>query len=321
MDTQSAVGQIRAFNRFYTRQLGLLNERPYGDQSTLTEVRVLFELAQRDSLKPGDLVTQLGLDPAYVSRILKDFEGKGLIRRERDPDDGRGVRIRLTPSGQAAFAPLDAASATSIGAMIAHLAPGQAGELGGAMQTIRRLLQPDPETDIGTGPETNEGTRVTLRGLKIGDIGHIIRRQGELYAAEYGMDITYEALVAELLSSFVTTFDPALEDAIIAERDGEVVGSVFLFRGDSGDNTQKTGKLRLLYVDPAARGLGLGAQLVDGCIAAARVRGYSRLKLWTQDCLISARRIYQAAGFELVSEERHRSFGQDFNGQIWQLDL
>jgi len=299
------VADIRAFNRFYTRQLGLLNERPYGGDFTLTEVRVLFELAHAEALKPGDLVAQLGLDPAYVSRILKRFEMAGFIARERDPDDGRGVIVRLSEAGRAAFEPLNRASVESLSAMVAHLTDEQRQRLRGAVNTVRDLVANNPAPEI------------RLRPLQVGDIGTITARQGRLYADEYGWDITYEALVAELLAGFVRTFDPEKEEVFIAERGGEVVGSVFLFRGDTPD----AAKLRLLYVDAAARGAGLGARLVEACIQAARARGYRRLRLWTQDCLTSARRIYQAAGFELVSEERHHSFGKDLNAQVWELVL
>jgi len=299
------VADLRAFNRFYTRQIGLLNERPYGGDFTLTEGRVLFELAHAPALKPGDIVASLGLDPAYVSRILKRFETAGLVDRQRDPDDGRGFLLRLTPAGRAAFEPLNQASVEGLSAMIGHLTGDQQREVSGAVRALTELLGQDRPHDI------------VLRPLKVGDVGTITRRQGLLYAEEYGWDITYEALVAELLAAFVNGFDPAKEEAIIAERDGEVVGSVFLFRGDAPD----TAKLRLLYVDAAARGSGLGARLVDACIAAARARGYARLRLWTQDCLVSARRIYQGAGFQLVSEEKHHRFGVDLNAQVWELGL
>ncbi len=299
------VADIRAFNRFYTRQIGLLNERPYGGDFTLTEVRVLFELAHAEALKPGDLVAQLGLDPAYVSRILKTFEKAGFVVRERDPDDGRGVIVSMTEAGREVFEPLNQASAESLSAMVAHLTDDQRQRLRGAVNTVRDLVAGR------AAPEIN------LRPLAIGDIGTITARQGRLYAEEYGWDITYEGLVAELLAGFVETFDAAREEAFIAVRDGEVVGSVFLFRGDTPD----AAKLRLLYVDAAARGAGLGARLVEACIDAARARGYKRLRLWTQDCLTSARRIYQGAGFALVSEERHHSFGKDLNAQVWELRL
>ncbi len=303
------IADLRAFNRFYTRQIGLLNERPYGGDFTLTEGRVLFELAHAPqpsaALKPGDIVSRLGLDPAYVSRILKRFETAGLVGRARDPDDGRGFLIRLTPAGREAFEPLNRASVDGLSAMIGHLTGDQQREISGAVRTLTDLL--------GEGA----AAAIELRPLKVGDIGAITRRQGLLYAGEYGWDITYEALVAELLAAFVTSFDPAKEEAIIAERHGEVVGSVFLFRGDTPD----AAKLRLLYVDAAARGHGLGARLVEACIAAARARGYARLRLWTQDCLVSAQRIYQGAGFQVVSEERHHRFGKDLNAQVWELGL
>jgi GNAT superfamily N-acetyltransferase len=189
--------------------------------------------------------------------------------------------------------------------MVAHLTGDQRQKLRAAVNTVRDLVTNRPAPDIN------------LRPLQIGDIGTITARQGRLYADEYGWDISYEGLVAELLAGFVKTFDPDKEEAFIAERGGEVVGSVFLFRGDTPD----AAKLRLLYVDAAVRGAGLGARLVEACINAARARGYKRLRLWTQDCLTSARRIYQAAGFELVSEERHRSFGKDLNAQVWELGL
>ncbi len=298
------IAELRAFNRFYTRQIGLLNERPYGGDFTLTESRVLFELANAPSLRPGELVDQLGLDPAYVSRILKRFEGAGLIERHRDPEDGRGYLFRLTHEGREAFAPINRASVDVLSSMIAHLSAAQQAEIIAAAWTLRRAFEHKPGETI-------------LRPLQVGDIGMVTRQQGLLYAAEYGWDMTYEALVAELLSGFVANFDPKLVDSFIAERDGHIVGSVFLFRGD----VVGTAKLRLLYVDACMRGQGLGRRLVEACIAAARARGYERMTLWTQDCLTSARRIYQAAGFKLASEEKHHRFGQDLTAQVWNLDL
>ncbi len=299
------VADIRAFNRFYTRRIGLLAERPYGGDFTLTEVRVLFEMAHAEALKPGDLVSQLGLDPAYVSRILKKFEAAGLVARESDPDDGRAVIVRMTHAGREAFEPLNRASADGLSAMVAHLTDDQRQRLRSAVNSVRDLME---------GSRTSE---MRLRPLQIGDIGTITARQGRLYAEEYGWDITYEVLVAELLADFVKSFDSEKEEAFVAERSGELVGSVFLFRGDTPD----TAKLRLLYVDSSARGTGLGARLVGACIEAAKARNYQRLRLWTQDCLVAARRIYQAAGFELLSEERHTRFGKNLNAQVWELRL
>ncbi|HVZ30285.1 MAG TPA: bifunctional helix-turn-helix transcriptional regulator/GNAT family N-acetyltransferase [Asticcacaulis sp.] len=297
------IAQVRQFNRFYTRQLGLLAARPYGD-FTLTETRVLFELAQHKGLNPSFLVQALGLDPAYLSRILKRFSVLGLIDRVRDPDDGRGLIVSLTPRGREVFAPLDAAASQAVKAMMAPLPAEAQDELAQAFATAARLL-------------TRAPADTRLRSLQIGDIGEITRRQGEVYANEYGWDITYEALVAEILAKFVADFDPARDESFIADHDGKVVGSAFLVHGDQPD----IARLRLLYVDAATRGLGLGRQLVDACVAAARAKGYKKLILWTQDCLISARRIYRAAGFQLVSEERHHRFGQDLNAQVWELPL
>jgi DNA-binding MarR family transcriptional regulator/N-acetylglutamate synthase-like GNAT family acetyltransferase len=307
MQHDQTIAQVRQFNRFYTRQLGLLAARPYGD-FTLTETRVLFELAQKngpkEGLNPSFLVDALGLDPAYLSRILKRFSALGLINRAPDPNDGRGIIISLTAHGREVFNPLEAMSSQAVGEMMAHLSGAERGELTGALATVTRLLRPEPK-------------EIRLRPLQIGDTGEITRRQGELYAEEFGWDITYEALVAELLAKFITEFDPARDESLIAERDGQVVGSVFLVH----DDEHGVARLRLLYVDASTRGQGLGRRLVDACIAAARARGYEKLILWTQDCLASARRIYQSAGFQLVSEERHHRFGQDLNAQVWDLPL
>lgn len=303
MQHDQTISQVRQFNRFYTRQLGLLAARPYGD-FTLTESRVLFELAQQDGLNPSFLVDALGLDPAYLSRILKRFSALGLIDRAPDPHDGRGVLINLTEHGREVFTPLNAMSSQAVGEMMAHLSGAERDELTVALAAVTRLLRPEPE-------------EIRLRPLQIGDIGEITRRQGELYANEFGWDITYEALVAELLAKFITDFDPARDESVIAERDGQVIGSVFLVHDDESG----VARLRLLYVDASTRGQGLGRRLVDACIIAARAKGYKKLVLWTQDCLASARRIYQSAGFQLVSEERHHRFGKDLNAQVWELPL
>lgn len=299
------IESLRRFNRFYTRRIGLLAERPYGGDFTLTEVRVLFELAHEAALKPSDLVNGLGLDPAYVSRILKRFVGLGLVTREKDPDDGRAAILRLTPHGRDVFAPLSAASAAALSEVIGPLSLPQQAALSEATRKIETLL----------GDASEKG--FTLRSMQVGDLGHITARQALLYAREYGWDISYEALAADLLAGFVRDFDPAKEASFVAVRGDEILGSVFLFKSED----PAVAKLRLLYVEPDARGLGLGQALVGACIKAARDRGYKRLILWTQDILLSARRIYQAAGFTLVSEEKHHSFGHDLNAQVWGLDL
>lgn len=302
---RNATAAIRDFNRFYTRQIGLLEQGFLGSQFTLTEVRVLYELAHRDSPTATEIARELSLDPGYLSRLLKKLERQGHLDRGRDAEDGRQRPLRLTRTGRRVFEGLDRASGEQITAMIAPLAPGQVGELVGSMQTMRRLLQ----------PETSESA-YSVRPLRVGDIGWIIHRQGLLYAQEYGWDVTYEALVAEILGGFVKQFDPAAENAWVAERNGVMVGSVFLVR-----DSATIAKLRLLYVEPSARGLGIGRHLVDACVAFAREKGYRTLRLWTNDVLVSARRIYQAAGFRLVKEERHHSFGKDLVGQTWELAL
>ncbi|MBV9076772.1 MAG: MarR family transcriptional regulator [Methylobacteriaceae bacterium] len=304
MTRSEQVAAVRAFTRFYTRQVELLSESLLGSGFTLAEARVLYELAHRPGVTATDLARELGLDPGYLSRILKGFAGRDLIQRETAQGDARRSALRLTAAGREAFAPLDAASARQVGALLDLLPPAEADRLVGAMGTVRELL----------GEQAAEP--VTLRGFGAGDLGWIAHRQGLLYATEYGWDASFEALVAEIMAAFVKTHDPARERAWIAERGGVVLGSVFAVR-----DTDEVAKLRLLYVEPSARGLGLGRRLVETCIAFAREAGYRTLTLWTNDILASARRIYETVGFELVSAERHRSFGQDLTGQYWKLTL
>ncbi|TIP42350.1 MAG: MarR family transcriptional regulator [Mesorhizobium sp.] len=297
---------VRAFNRFYTRQIGLLDEGLLKSPFSLTEARVLYELAHRDGLVASDLVRDLGLDPGYVSRLLKKFEERGLVERAATEADARRASIALTPAGRQAFAPLNQDSHDQVRALLDRLPPADQERLVKAMRTVQGLLGDRPEPKVP----------YILRPLQVGDIGWITRRQGMLYTEEYGWDGTYEALVAEILAEFVKKFDQKWERAWIAEREGEVVGSVFVVRKSS-----EVAKLRLLYVEPSARGLGIGRRLVDECITFARAKGYKTLTLWTNDILGSARRIYQAAGFRLVDEERHHSFGKDLVGQTWDLEL
>jgi DNA-binding MarR family transcriptional regulator/GNAT superfamily N-acetyltransferase len=300
-----AADAIRDFNRFYTRQIGLLDQGFLGSPFTLTEVRVLYELAHRDHATATEIARELSLDPGYLSRLLKKLERQGHLDRGRDATDGRQRPLRLTRTGRRVFDGLDRESARQISAMIAPLVPGQVSELVGSMQAVRRLLQ-------AGAPES----AYSLRPLQIGDIGWITHRQGLLYAQEHGWDVSYEGLVAEILGGFVRNFDPARENAWVAERQGAIAGSVFLVR-----ESATVAKLRLLYVEPGARGLGIGRHLVDACIDFAREKGYRTLRLWTNDVLLSARRIYQAAGFRLMKEERHHSFGKDLVGQTWELAL
>ena len=305
--TPDDVAAIRRFNRFYTRQLGLLAESMLASPYSLSEARVLYELAHRPDATASDLIRELGLDAGYLSRMLKKFEDQGLIRRAPAEDDARRAVIALTAKGAAEFAPLDRGSQEGVVAMLSGLAPVDRPRLVAATKTIARLLgepAPTPEPYI-------------LRGLEVGDAGWIARRQAILYAQEYGWTSPlFEALVAEILSKFITNFDASGERAWMAERDGEVVGSVFIARA-----SPEVAQLRLLYVDPSARGLGLGRRLVDECIRFSRARGYKTLMLWTHDILVPAVRIYEAAGFKLIREERHNEFGHDVNGQFWELGL
>jgi DNA-binding MarR family transcriptional regulator/GNAT superfamily N-acetyltransferase len=298
------VAAFRRFTRFYTRQIGLLEESLHRSPFSLTEARVLYELAHRDGLTASNLGRDLALDAGYLSRILKAFEAKGLVARAPAERDGRSSVLALTPAGRKAFEPLDRASEAAVTDMIAPLSRGERRRLANAMGRIEALLGGAPDQPF------------TLRPHHVGDIGWITHRQAMLYAEEYGWDETFEALVAEIGAAFLKSADPPRERAWIAERGGEIVGSVFLVR-----ESDATAKLRLLYVEPDARGLGIGRTLVEACIAFARAFGYATLTLWTNDCLVSARRIYEAAGFTLAAEERHHSFGHDLVGQNWNLPL
>ncbi|KMO21283.1 bifunctional helix-turn-helix transcriptional regulator/GNAT family N-acetyltransferase [Methylobacterium platani] len=302
----ATVGAVREFGRFYTRQIGLLEEGLHRSAFSLTEARVLYELAQRDRLTASVLGQDLGLDAGYLSRLLKRFEAQGLVTRRTAAGDGRRQVLALTPAGQAAFAPLDAASRREVEALLARLAPADRAALVGAMARVRRLL----------GDPAQERAPAILRDPAPGDLGWIAHRQGLLYAAEYGFDLSFEALVAEILAGFVRDFDPARAGAWIAAQEDGVSGSVFL-----APQSDTVAKLRLLYVEPAARGQGLGRRLTEACIAGARERGYRQLTLWTNDVLTAARRIYAQAGFRLVESAPHRSFGRDLVGETWVLDL
>ena len=300
------VCAVRRFSRFYTRRLGLLDKGLLKSEFSLTEGRILYELAHRQGLTASGLVQQLGLDAGYLSRILKRFESRGFIRRRTSSADARQALLSLTDAGRNVFEPLDRGAQEQVAAMLAKLTSDEVGSLVGAMENIERLLD-----EPGSSTE-----RYSLRAHRVGDIGWVAHRQGLLYAQEYGWDGTFEALVAEIAAGFVKNFDPKWERCWIAERGGAIVGSAFLVR-----QSEVVAKLRLLFVEPEARGLGIGRRLVDECIRFAREKGYTTLALWTNDVLVSARRIYEAAGFRLVEEERHHSFGKDLVGQNWELRL
>jgi DNA-binding MarR family transcriptional regulator len=302
----SPVAAVRRFSRFYTRQLGLLEEGLLQSAFSLTEGRVLYELATRAKLTASELERDLGIDPGYLSRILKYFEKLGFVIRSASPDDGRLALLELTGAGRAAFEPLDSASRQQVFAMIGRLMPAEAARLVQAMHTVEHLM----------GEAVASQDPVVLRRHRLGDIGWIAHRQAILYAEEYGWDGSYEVLAAEILAGIVKNFDPDWERSWIAEREGAVIGSVFVVR-----RSQTVAKLRLLYVEPAARGLGLGRRLVDACVGFSRERGYRTLSLWTNDVLLPARRIYQAAGFTCIAREPHHSFGHDLIGETWELVL
>ncbi len=297
---------VRRFNRFYTRQIGVLEDGLLRSPFSLTEARILYELAHRPASTASAIARDLALDAGYLSRILARFDARGLISRAASADDGRHNRLALSAAGHAAFAPLDEAANAAVGAILAALSEAGQRHLVEAMERIRTLLGDPDEAE----------PPVIFRAPRAGDYGWVVHRQAALYAAEYGWDQTFEALVAEIVAAFVRNFDPRRDACWLAERRGEIVGSIFLVR-----DSAEVGKLRLLYVEPEARGLGIGRRLVAECIAGARRAGYARLTLWTNDILVSARRIYAAAGFRLVQEEPHHSFGKDLIGQFWELPL
>jgi DNA-binding MarR family transcriptional regulator/GNAT superfamily N-acetyltransferase len=300
------VEDVRRFNRFYTKQIGVLNEGLLNSPFSLTQARVLYELAHRRQPRATALGKDLGLDAGYLSRILRDFEDRRLIARKPSQTDGRQSELSLTPRGRRTFAPLDARSHQEVGAMLARLSIADQRRLLEAMRTI--------ETVLGAGPDPE--VPYVLRAPRPGDMGWVIHRHGALYAQEYAWDERFEALVAEIVVKFVQHFDPTRERCWIAERHGEPVGSVFLVK-----KSKAVSKLRLLLVEPSARGLGIGARLVSECIAFARQVGYRKMTLWTNDILHAARRIYEKEGFRLVHKERHHSFGHGLVGETWDLDL
>jgi DNA-binding MarR family transcriptional regulator/GNAT superfamily N-acetyltransferase len=305
-ETDDPIAAVRAFNRFYTRKLGVLDQHLGQSPFSLSEARVLYELAQRDQLAAKEIGTELDLDPGYLSRIIQSFEEKGLITRKPLPADRRQYQLSLTAKGRQSFAKLNLGSQNQVAAMLAGLSTGEATRLVQAMATIEAVLE----------QRRGQPAPVVLRSHRVGDMGWIISRQAAAYAADYNWDIGYEALVADICAQFIKSYDAAREHCWIAEVAGEPVGSVFLVKA-----TDEIGKLRLLQVEKKARGLGVGRALVEQCIQGARERGYSRMTLWTQSILVAARDIYQKAGFKLVSTSPHHSFGQDLIGETWERDL
>jgi len=300
------VAAVRAFNRFYTRKLGVLDQQLLKSPFSLSEARVLYELAYREDLSAKEIGAELGLDAGYLSRIVQNFDETGLITRKPLPADRRQYRLGLTAKGRQAFASLERCTKDDVGAMLAALPRGGGERLVGAMAEIERLLG---EPGAASPP-------AILRGHRPGDMGWVVQSHGALYASEYGFDASFEALVAEIAAKFLTSFDASRERCWIAELDGVQVGSVFLVK-----HSDDVAKLRLLLVDPAGRGHRLGQRLVAECIAFAQATGYRKITLWTQSILVAARSIYQNAGFALVATEPHRSFGQSLIGETWERDL
>jgi len=301
------IDAVRGFNRFYTRQIGVLREGLLQSPFSLTEARVLYEIAHRPEPTATELCQELGLDPGYLSRILSKFEKSGLVSRSTSRSDGRQILLRLSAKGKRTFATLDSRQREEVAAMLRPLSPAGHSELVQAMKRIESLL----------GRRSESGTAYILRAHQPGDMGWVVHRHGALYAQEYGYDEQFEALVAEIAAKFIQNFDAKRERCWIAEKDGEIVGSVLLVK-----KSKTVAKLRLLLVEPSARGLGIGKRLVDECIGFARQAGYKKIVLWTQSELPAARHVYQQAGFRLVEEKPHRSWGRDdLVSEIWELDL
>ncbi len=305
-DVGRRVEATRRFNRFYTKQIGLLHDGLLESRFSLTEARVLYELAHRTQPTAAELGKELELDAGYLSRILRSFEERGLLGRTPSQSDGRQSHLFLTKQGQKAFAPLNTRAHDEIRAMLARLSTAEQSRLIEAMQTIERLLGEPPE----------HKTPYLIRQHKPGDMGWIVHRHGVLYGQEYGWDERFEALVAEITARFVMNYDPKRECCWIAEKDGVNVGSVFIVK-----KSKSVAQLRLLLIEPGARGLGIGTRLVNECSRFARQADYRKIILWTNSVLTAARHIYEKAGYRLVRKEPHHSFGQDLVGEIWELKL
>lgn len=299
------IGSVRRFNRFYTQKIGVLDEGLLQTPFSLAEARVLYELAHRDRPTAGELARELHLDPGYLSRMLRGFRRQGLIDRARAATDGRRSHLYLTTAGQAAFAPLDARSRDTVGAILGGLSDSAQAKLVAAMKTVERLLAPVEEPAL-----------IVVRPHRSGDIGWIIHRQAVLYTEEYGWDASFEGMVAGVLAGFIATFDGRRERCWIAEKDGEPVGSAALVNESDG-----IARLRVLLVEPRARGLGIGSRLVGECIRFARQSSYHKITLSTYSVLVAARRIYEASGFHLVGQAQEHSFGRDLIAETWEMPL
>ena len=300
------VEAVRRFSRFYIRQIGLLHEKILPSPFSLAEARVIYELAHREKTTATELSNELGFDAGCLSRILRDFNQRGLVDKVRSEEDGRKKFLKLSADGQAAFARINTRSRREIEARLNNLSPADQARLVKAMQTIEELL----------GAQHEHRAPYILRPHQPGDMGWVVHRHGILYAEEYAWDEQFEALVAEIVTRFIQNYDPKRERCWIAEKDGEIAGSVFIVK-----QSDSTAKLRLLFVEPKARGFGIGTRLVNECIKSAQQTGYSKITLWTNNILTAARHIYKKAGFRLVNEQPHQSFGQDLIAETWDLKL
>ena len=304
-DLERRIAAVRRFTRFYTRQIGLLQEGDLLGPFSLTQARVLYELANRDQPTASELAADLGLDHGYLSRILRRFADHGLLIRKPAPEDARQSLLMLTAKGRKAFAPLNARSHDEVGAMLGRLGEAEQRRVVAAMAAIEQLLAGRPERPA-----------FILRPHRAGDMGWVVSAHGALYAREYGWDISFEALVAEITADFVRKFNPKRECCWIAEMEGEAVGSAFVV-----EKSDQVAKLRLVIVDPKARGHGLGRRLLQECMRFARSAGYRSMTLWTQSTLTAARAIYETEGFALAGQEPHHSFGVDLIGETWERAL
>jgi DNA-binding MarR family transcriptional regulator/GNAT superfamily N-acetyltransferase len=302
------IAAVRRFNRLYTQHIGVLHEGLLDSSYSLAEVRVMYELAHRASPTAAELSAALAIDPGYLSRILAGFTRQRLVTRSRAPDDARRTHLALTARGRDVFTALDRRSDAQVAAMLASASPVAGRAMVSGMRLIEAALAPEPAPPAPAA--------ITLREPRPGDLGWIVHRHGVLYADEYGWDARFEGLVAGVVADFAAHHDPARERAWIAERDGEIVGSIFLVA-----KSRTVARLRLLLVEPSARGTGLGTTLVTECVAFARRAGYRTITLWTNAVLHAARRLYQRAGFRLVGEEAHELFGPSQRGQTWELSL
>lgn len=307
-ETEARIAAVRRFNRFYTRQIGVLRKTYLDSPYSLGEMRVLYELAQGENLTASDIARNLDLDAGYLSRVLRNFEKRKLVKRSPSKKDARQSHLSLTATGHKTFAPADKRSQSDVATMLADMAADRQQQLVSAMQTIEALLGGQAETPVRS---------YTLRAPQPGDFGWIVSAHAQIYAREYGWDHSFEGLVAQIVADFANKNDPSCERCWIAEMDGAPVGSVMLVKDEAPD----TARIRLLIVAPQARGLNLGARLTDECLRFARTAGYKKITLWTHGVLTAARHIYSKAGFTLTSNESRQSWGKDVVSEIWDMTL